>query len=221
MISKQRLQKIIISIITIILIPICLELIFGVKNKRLRIEVAAEEIVFNPYPCIFFNIDTLKKGHNPVEDILFSNENNFKQVSAITLIVSNRGKKSIDKLSYDNNVPITITFENSEFACKPYLWSETCAIPISQLKITYPNILILPQTILNHNDCYYIKVLLITSNHYSTPKISISGQISNQKRIKLKINKDVHFFNDKKENYLLKPEAEYLLDQNWEECTTL
>lgn len=216
-------KKIIYTVVTAVVIPICFEFIFGIKNSRMRIDVIAEEIVFDPYPYIFFSMDTLKENHDPIERILFSSNDNsrFKQVSAITLMVSNRGRKSVDVSCYENSFPITITFENSEFVCKPYLWSETCEIPISQLKIKYPNMLILPQTILNHNDCYYIKVLLSTATLLDTPKITVSGRISNQKKIKLQIENNVHFFRDANDNYLLKPETQYLRDQNWEESTTL
>lgn len=220
---NQHRKKIISTVLTIFIIPLCFEIIFGIKNTRMRIDVVAEEIVFDPSPYILFNIDTLKENHDPIERILFSNSDNnrFTQVSAITLMVSNRGRKSIDASNYDNIVPITITFENSEFASKPYLWSETCAIPLNELKIQYPNTIILPPTILNHNDCYYVKVLLITKTFQNTPKITVYGRISNQKKINLKIDKNVHFFNDEKENFLLRPEIQYLHDQNWEECTTI
>ena len=123
-------------------------------------------------------------------------------------------------LNYDKNAPITLSFANSELACKPYIWSEKCVIPVNELKIIYPDTIILPSTILNHNDSYYLKVLLLTHNH-NIPKIIVGGRIYNQKKIKLRIRKNVNFFNENKINPLTLPEVKYLRDQNWEECTTL
>ena len=114
----------------------------------------------------------------------------------------------------------TLSFANSELACKPYIWSEKCVIPVNELKIIYPDTIILPSTILNHNDSYYLKVLLLTHNH-NIPKIIVGGRIYNQKKIKLRIRKNVNFFNENKINPLTLPEVKYLRDQNWEECTTL
>ena len=71
----------------------------------------------------------------------------------------------IYKNGQSKNAPITICFENSELVCKPYIWSEICTVPINQLKVQYPNTVILPSTILNHNDSYYFKVLLVTVSH--------------------------------------------------------
>ena len=192
--------------------------ISAIKSPRLCISVTEEETVFNASPYTFFNYDNDKPEHEAIEKVLFSMDTYTMQASVISIEVRNNGKASIGKSSYDINNPITITFENAELACKPYLWSKTCTIPIAQLVIQYPNSIILPSIILNHNDSYTIKAMLITTSH-THPKISISGQIANQERIKLQIDKDVHFFDGKKANPLLMPEAEYLQKQNWAECT--
>lgn len=218
--GKKRIKNFVYVIVTIIVVPLCFEFLFGIKNPRMRIDVIEEDIVFNSTPYTFFNYDTSKQNHAPIENTLFSMESYFAQASVITIKVSNVGREAIGGLNYDKNAPITLSFANSELACKPYIWSEKCVIPVNELKIIYPDTIILPSTILNHNDSYYLKVLLLTHNH-NIPKIIVGGRIYNQKKIKLRIRKNVNFINENKINPLTLPEVKYLRDQNWEECTTL
>ena len=209
--GKKRIKNFVYVTVTIIVVPLCFEFLFGIKNPRMRIDVIEEDIVFNSTPYTFFNYDTSKQNHAPIENTLFSMESYFAQASVITIKVSNVGREAIGGLNYDKNAPITLSFANSELACKPYIWSEKCVIPVNELKIIYPD---------NHNDSYYLKVLLLTHNH-NIPKIIVGGRIYNQKKIKLRIRKNVNFFNENKINPLTLPEVKYLRDQNWEECTTL
>lgn len=215
---KKCIKKVITILLTII-IPLCLT-ISGIKNPRMRIDVIEEDVVFDSTPYTFFNYDSLKQKHEPIEKTLFSMDAFFTQASVITIKIRNDGKEAIGSQSYNQNAPITICFENSELVCKPYIWSEICTVPINQLKVQYPNTVILPSTILNHNDSYYFKVLLVTVSH-KIPKIIVKGQIFNQKKIKVRISKNVNFFNENKIIPISLPEAKYLRNQNWEECITI
>lgn len=92
---KKRIKKFVYVIVTIIVVPLCFEILFGIKNPRMRIDVIEEEIVFNSTPYTFFNYDTSKRNHAPIENTLFSMESYFAQASVITIKVSNAGREAI------------------------------------------------------------------------------------------------------------------------------
>lgn len=53
---KKRIKNFVYVIVTIIVVPLCFEFLFGIKNPRMRIDVIEEDIVFNSTPYTFLMI---------------------------------------------------------------------------------------------------------------------------------------------------------------------
>lgn len=123
-------------------------------------------------------LNTRESGHDTIEDIIFSMELYKTKVSMLSFEIKNKGREAatIEEKNY-----IKMVFEHAEILRQPILKSSQPKDYLKNDIVTYQDTVILPLSIINPDETYYMDILLLTNGSKDTD-IKVSGTVTNQKK---------------------------------------